>query len=108
MPNYTLIHITGTESTSGDNELVAAPGSGFRIVVTALTMQNESAVATTMKMKDGSTDKFRILGQNQGDGLGREFNLEQEWRLSENSALNFNLSGNNSCGYNVSYFLENV
>lgn len=108
MPNYTLIHITGTESTSGDTELVAAPGSGFRIVVTAFTMQNESGTATTMKMKDGNTDRFRILGQNQGDGIDRQFNLEQEWRLTENSALNFNLSGANQCGYNVSYFLENV
>lgn len=104
--NYMMTHISGTKNTSGDNELIAAPGANTRIVVTALTMQNESSTATTMIMKDGSANKFRILGQNQGDGLAREFSFRQEWRLATNSALNFNLSGNNQCGYNVSYFTE--
>lgn len=103
-----MSHISGTKSTSGDSELVAAPGSGVRVVVTGFVIQNESASATTMILKDGNSEHFRLLGQDQGDGLSREFSPGREWRLSDNQALNLNLSGANQCGYSVSYFTEEV
>jgi hypothetical protein len=101
-----LTPVCGTKSSSGDNELIAAPGSGVRIVVTGFVIQNESANATTMILKDGSTNKIRVLGQNQGDGLTHIFTPGREWRLTADQALNLNLSGANQCGYTVFYFTE--
>ena len=59
-------------------------------------MQNESSTATTFTLKDGSTVKYRYLAQNQGDSLGRVYDDEWEWRLTEATALILNLSGANS------------
>ena len=106
--DYILTHISGTKDTSGDNELIPAPGAGKRIVVTSFVIQNESSSATTMILKDGSSNKWRFLGQNQGDYLSKDFGLKQEWRLTANQALNLNLSGNNQCGYSIAYFIEVV
>jgi hypothetical protein len=104
-----LTQIDGTKSESGDNTLVDAPGSEKHIVVCAFAMQNESATATTMRLLDGSGGQgWRCLGQNQGDGLAINFVSGREWRLSENTALIFNLSGANQCGYSISYFVEDV
>lgn len=100
---------TNTSSTSGDTQVVAAPGGTHRIVVTAFCIQNESGTATTMILRAGtSTNGWRCLGQNQGDGLAMSFAHDNEWRLPENTALNFNLSGANLCGYSVSWFVEEI
>ena len=104
----TLTTDTGTVSASGDTTLIAAPGASYRLVVTSFVIQNESSTATTMILKDGSTNKRRVLGQNQGDGLAMVFAPGSEWRLSENAALVLNLSGANQCGYTVDYFTEAV
>ena len=106
--NYTALYVCDTTSSAGDNVIIAAPGTGQRICIMSFSIQNESATPTTMILKDGSTDRFRFLGQNQGDSMTWGWGLEQEWRLAENSALNLNLSGANQCGYNVAYFIENV
>jgi hypothetical protein len=97
---------TGTAAASGDNTLVAAPGAGKRIVISALIVQNESATATTAILKDGSTAILRCLGQNQGDGLALHFAPERELRLSADAALVLNLSGANSHGYSVIYHVD--
>ena len=98
----------GTKAASGDNTLVAAPAAGYRIVVKGWHVQNESSTATTFVLKDGSTTKYRYLAQNQGDGLGRVYDDEWEWRLTEASALVLNLSGANSHGYWLEYWTEAV
>ena len=104
----TLTEVCSTVATSGSNSLVAAPAAGTRIVVCAFVIQNESSTATTMILEDGTTDKWRCLGQNQGDGLAMVFAAGREWRLTAATALQLNLSGNNSCGYSISYFTETV
>ena len=101
-----LSWVTGTKTVSGDNQLIAAPASGVRIVVTAILLQNESATATTMILKDGATARIRYLGQNQGDGLLLKFSPGREWKLTAATALNLNLSGANSCGYSIQYYTE--
>lgn len=102
----TLVWVTGTKSAAGDNELIAAPAAGKRIVVVAFVIQNESATATTLILKDGSTSQIRCFGQNQGDGLTMTFPAGREWKLTAAAALNLNLSGANSCGYSVQYYTE--
>lgn len=100
--------ISGTKNGSGDNELVAAPGAGERIVVTAFILQNESASATTMILRDGTTSKWRYLGQSQGSSIDIVLPPGREWKLTTNTALNLNLSGANACGYTVQYYVEYV
>lgn len=104
----TIVTITGTKSNGLDNVLIAAPGAGSRIVVVGYELQNESTTATTMILKDGSTAKRRVLGQNRGDGISRAFPVGRGWKLAENAALNLNLSGANSCGYTIDYYTEAV
>lgn len=102
----TVTVVTGTASSSGDNALIAAPGASTRIVVCWVVIQNESSTATTLILRDGTTSKIRVLGQNQGDGLSMVFPPDARWKLTANTALNLNLSGANSCGYTVGYYTE--
>jgi hypothetical protein len=104
----TFSYATAAVATSGDNTLVAAPGSGNRLVVTAFVIQNESSTATTLILKSASTNRFRFLGQTQGDGMQFVFPVGQAWKLAENEALVLNLSGANSCGYSIQYYTEAV
>ena len=104
----TLTTITGTVATSGHNPLVAAPGASNRFVVVAFVMQNEAATANTMILEDGSTAKWRCLGQSQGDGLSMVFQPGREWRLTSNAALQINLSASTAVGYSITYYVEAV
>jgi hypothetical protein len=104
------LNINGTFAVAGNNTVVAAPGAGQRIVVSAFVIQNESGTATTMILASSGSlnDGWRLLGQNQGDGLAMAFSAGREWRLGTNEALILNLSGANSCGYSVQYYTETV
>lgn len=97
----------GTKAAAGVNTLIPAPAAGFRIVVYSFVIQNESANATTMELQDAVT-RWRVLGQNQGDGLAMAFDALQPWRLNAATALSLRLSGANSCGYSVQYAIEAV
>lgn len=107
-PNIELSLLTSTTATSGDNTLIAAPGAGRQIVITTLVLQNESATATTLIVKAGSTAIARVLCQNQGDGLTLTLPPEAPLALGSNAALVLNLSGNNSCGYSITYYIDAV
>lgn len=103
--------VQGTAATSGDNTIIPSPGATRRLVVTAFVIQNGSATATTMILKDGvalSAGRFRVLGQNQGDGLAMVFDGQNPWRLSAGNALVLNLSGANTCNWSVQYYIETV
>lgn len=99
--------VSDTKAAAGNNTLIAAPGTGKRIVVWSFMVQNESANATTIILRDQAA-RFRVLAQNQGDGLAMAFDSLQPWRLNENTALTMSLSGANSCGYSVQYSIEGV
>jgi hypothetical protein len=101
-----LLSVSGTKNGNGDNELIAAPAAGNRIVIVRYSIQNESTTATTLILKDGATAFSRVLAQNQGDGLTVHYPVGREKRLTAATALNMNLSGANSCGYSVDYFIE--
>lgn len=99
--------VTGTTATSGDQTLIAAPSAGSHLVIKEIVIQNESAVDTTVILKDGSTATWRakLLASIFG-ALSMSFEAGQEWRLATASALVLNLSGANSHGYSVRYFTE--
>ena len=103
--NVTLTNISGTTAAAGQTQLVAAPGAGLQIIVNAFVIQNESASATTMRLEAGAAAHWRVLAQNQGDGLSGQFEIGREWELPANTALNLWLSGANSCGYSIAYYV---
>ena len=98
-----ITFVTGTISSSGDNTIVSAPGSGLSIYITYLVLQNESSTATTIILKD-SANRLRCLGQSQGSSLALTFPERRELKLATNTALILNLSGANSCGYSIGYY----
>lgn len=89
-------------NTSGNNTLVAAPGAGFRLVVKALTAQNESSSATTVKILGGETLRERKVLQ-QYEAILMYLPAGEEWYLPENKALIVNLSGANNHNYSGLY-----
>lgn len=99
---------TSTEADSGDNTIIAAPGSGYRLVITDIQVQNASSTATTVILKNGSTAVWAVLLQNQGDALSVSFDGDRFWELSENTALVINLSGANSHYVNVYHYIERL
>lgn len=101
-------YISGTATTAGDNVIVAAPGTGKRIVVTSFVVQNESSTANTIILKSGSNEHFRILGQSQGDSFSKDFFPSAFWELDENAALNLSLSTSHQCGYSIAYYTDRV
>jgi hypothetical protein len=106
MAAKTITRVTGTKSASGDNEVIAAPTGNQKIVVVFASFQNESATDTTLILKDGSTALQRRLSKQYDTLYVLSDSDDTRLRLSANSALNLNLSGANSIGYNVQYFVE--
>jgi len=101
--------LCGQASSSGDNTLVAAPGSGKRIRVGFAMIQNASSVLTTAILRSGTgTNGLRYLGANQGDGIQITFQQAGEWTLDTNEALILNLSGANAWNYTIAYSVEDV
>lgn len=107
MGQPTITRVTGTKADSGDNTLVASPGAGYRLVLLYLQVQNETTTATTCIFKWGSTAVGRVLAQNQGDGLIRDYE-DFPAIMPEATALVLNLSGANSHGYTVNYVTVNA
>lgn len=100
-------YLSGTKASSGNNEVVAAPGAGYRLVVKELVIQNESSTETTVILKSASTSIWRgKLAANAS--LALSFATGEEWRLGTNEALNLDLSGANSHGYSGRYYTEAV
>ena len=99
----------GTVAVAGDTELVATPGAGYRLVVSAFVLQNESTTPLIMRLRSGvTTNGWRCLGQNQGDGLAMRFGADRGWELNENEALNLELSDPDTCAISLSYYTEAV
>ena len=105
----TLSQATGTVSSSGDNEVIAAPGASTRIVVVKALIQNESETKTLVLVKSGSTTKRRLLLKGEyGFGALLEFDPGREWGLGANEALKLNLDGANQVGYTIDYYTEST
>jgi len=101
----------GTVIAVGDNLVGPTPAANERICITAFSLQNESPTATTIILKDGlapAAGRWRILGQNQGDGEAMAFDGQHPLRLSAGNRICLNLSGANQCGYSFQIYREMV
>jgi hypothetical protein len=106
------VYLSGTISTSGNNTIVAAPGSGNYIRILNLELQNESAVETLAIVRSGtSTDRRRVLLSAKGTVGFRdrvEYHPHSPLDLAANTALVINLNGANTIGYNITYVTRTV
>ena len=93
--------------TVGPTGVLPAPAGGIRNVVSTMTLQNETAAAINMAAYFGATPSngFRVIGQNQGDGIVVTFPAGREWRGGDAESLNITPSG---VGYSLLYFTEAV
>lgn len=98
-------YTTGTISSSGDTIVIVAPGTSISIHITSLIIQLEGTTATTVLIKDGISTKKRILLQNQGDAFFKDWTAGQEFKLAASTAFILNLSGANTIGYSIEYYL---
>jgi len=60
-------------STSGDNTIVNAPGAGLRIVITALRIQNNTDISTTVLIRDGASTIAGVITTVAGTGIDDDF-----------------------------------
>lgn len=58
-----------------------------------------------MILKFGATAKWRVLAASMGDGMVIPIPAGRAWPVGDNVALVLNLSGANSCNYNVVYYV---
>lgn len=102
---YTMI--TGSSSSAGNNTMVAAPGSGRRIVWRKIKLVNGSANAMTCIIKYGATSKMTSIFDAQ-IGAGEVYYEEEGKALPENTALINNMSGSTLASWDVDYLTESI
>lgn len=102
----TLSVVASTAASSGDNTIIAAPGTGQRIVLVSVQLQLEASTATVALLKDSTTNVLRLRMVNDGDGIVHQWPMDARYRMTANTALVLNLSGANSTGYTVFYYTE--
>ena len=108
MPSRILV--SGQISSSGDNELIAAPGAGKRLVIHEFHIVNEdsSAVTVLVRQADKTSEAFRAHLAAAGDAFSWEDkgNFDDEWHLDLNTALEANLDGAIAVGYTIRYNIQ--
>jgi hypothetical protein len=97
-----------TAGSSGDNTLISAQGAGVRICIRAIRVQNITANATTILIKDGAAGSTLAIIRTTADGIGLSevYPFGTEIRLSSNTALVANLSGANNHQFSIQWFGE--
>jgi hypothetical protein len=103
-------------ASSGDNTLIAAPGSGLRIVPVFILLQNNTTTADTLLLYSGvsesGTKLATVLAQNQGDGLvvntvfGTDSGRTYQLKCGANLALVLNKSAAVATNVTIWYYTE--
>lgn len=103
----TTLTACGTGASSGDNTAIALV-SAKKIVLVSVMLQGLTTTATTIKLTDGASGTVicQVLAQNQGDGMLIVYPPDARPKLTTATAAIVNLSGANSCGWNITYYTE--
>lgn len=100
---------TGTKSASGDNEILAAPGSGYQYLIAKLQIHNQSTTATKVIVKFGSREVWTMdLPAVVGAGAVLDFPAPDRMEGRDNQPLLVNLSAANNTGISVQYYTVSV
>ena len=97
-------YASGTCAASGDNTLVAAPGSGYQIIVCKVFLQSLTANLTTALLKWGSDEIGGGAFNSQYGWMVLDFTTPDRLSGGDNQPLLLNLSGANSFRYWVMYY----
>lgn len=112
----TLTVYSATVAAAGDNTLIAAPGTGLRIVPVFVALQNATTTADVYLLYSGAsatgTKLMTVRGQNQGDGVvvGTTFAADTgelyHLKCGANEALVLNKAQAVGCNVTVWYYVE--
>jgi hypothetical protein len=110
----TLKRVSGQVSTSGNNTIIAAPGSGFKLRVYALYCVAVTTTKLSILIQSGAggSEIWRQVIQSPADVVaGANLAVSPPnflFECSENTLLNFNLSGAIAVDYSIAYWEEPV
>lgn len=101
----TLLLVTGTFSSLGNNTIIAAPGAG-QIKITAIQIQSESTTESVAVINFGSTAKWRFIAREKGAGFMLPLAPGHVLPVGAGNALVVNLSVAATFNYSVAYYVE--
>jgi hypothetical protein len=99
--------ISGSISSSGDTEIIAAPGVGQELVIVRERWQMEASTPTTLVLSNGVDNLQRFRGASESDGFDINYPFGSELRIGNNNAYTANLSAGTSFGYSIMYYIAN-
>ena len=105
----TKVYYSAAISTSGNNTLVAAPGTGNRISVAWFRLANESATEVTVLITSGANQRFRaVLGPKgtAGQSVEMSFPVHMPLEMGVNTALVINISSAVAVGVSLAYHVR--
>lgn len=91
-------------STSGSNEVVAAPGADSAIRVLSVVVVN-GATANTVKFMSAANNKTSLFALGINGGIVLPFTEHGWFQCNAGEALNINLSGATAVGVTVNYMV---
>ena len=94
-------------SSAGDNELVAAPGTGIKVRVISLVAV-AGATANTCTLRSGTTAISAGFPFAANGGMALNENKSGWFQTAANEALNVNLSGSTLVAVSITYVLTTV
>ena len=104
IPNGNIKYASVNASSSGNTQLVAAPGAGQKIRIMSMVVVCGVA-ATSMKLQSGTTDITALFAFAANGGMVLNENRYGWFQTAAGEALNVNLSGANAVGVSITYLL---
>ncbi len=95
-----------TFAAPGVFNLVAAPGAGVSIVPSLVYVQNTSASAVGVEIRQGLQVRIPALLQNQGDNVNAAYDPARESPLPAAAAMNLYADVACTVNYVVVYYLQ--
>lgn len=103
-----LTSVKGTCNTSGDNQLVAAPGAGNEIVPVSWEFWADEAGPLSMTLGSDTVDVAYYTAQSAGQGVVGAIVPGFVLGIGANAALELNLSAAKVAGFCVRYYVRAV
>lgn len=91
-------------STSGSNQVVAAPGAGVAIRVLSVAVVN-GATANSVRFLSAANNKTSLFALAANGGVVLPFTEHGWFQCNNGEALNINLSGATAVGVTVTYMV---
>lgn len=92
---------------SVDTAIIASPGVGLKLYITSIAIQNATANAQTIILKETTTGNvvFTVTAVSQGNGLGQEFSKDTAIPLTADNGLTLDVSAAFNVNYTIAYYI---